>query len=64
MKLDELPFLVARNNDELYNNIISFDNDIYCKKLDEYFTKVGLVKDGHATEKIVKMITEFIYKNK
>lgn len=64
VKLEELPFLISRNTDELCNNILNFDNDTYLKKLDEYFDKVGLIKDGHATERIVKMITNFIYCNK
>lgn len=56
MRLDELPFLVARNNEELCNNILDFNYDTYCKKIDKYFEEVGLIKDGHATEKIIKMI--------
>ena len=60
MKLDTLPFLVSRSNDELCENIEAFDESIYEQKLKQYFEEVGLYDDGHATEKIVKMITDRI----
>ena len=64
IKLEELPFLISRNTNELCDNILNFNYDKYCKEVDAYFSKVGLIKDGHATERIVKMITDFIFYNK
>ena len=60
MQLDSLPFLVARNSQELCNKINEFDEEKYKQKVKEYFNEVGLYDDGHATEKIIKMITDRI----
>lgn len=56
VNLDDLPFLIARNNEELLKNIKKFDNEKYEQKVKEYFNKVGLLEDGKSTEKIIKMI--------
>lgn len=56
MRLEETPFLVSRNNDELIENIKKFDEEKYYKEVEEYFDKVGLIKDGQATKKIVDII--------
>lgn len=62
--LEELPFLTAKNEDELCNCIDKFNNDKYIEKINEYYTKVEYINDGRANDKIVKMITDFIYYNK
>ena len=58
MHLEETPFLVSRNNNELIENIQKFDEEKYYKKVEEYFDKVGLIKDGKATSKIVDIIID------
>ena len=60
IKLEDLPFLVARNNEELCNNIMNFDDSRYEQEIENYFDKVGLNEDGHATEKIIDIITKVI----
>lgn len=47
-----LPFLVAKNNDELEERILSFDNDVYCTKLNAMHKTVNLVFNGNASKLI------------
>lgn len=54
----KFPFSVARNNDELEANIISYDNSQYITDLEDTFETMGLVFDGKASEKLAKKIQE------
>lgn len=54
----KFPFSVARNNDELEANIISYDNSQYITDLEDTFKTMGLVFDGKASEKLAKKIQE------
>jgi len=54
--LFSLPFPCAINNSELIQKIINFDNDHYLHSLKEFFIKVGIVKDGNASQKVVDRI--------
>lgn len=54
----KFPFSVARNNDELEANIISYDNSQYITDLENTFKTMGLVFDGKASEKLAKKIQE------
>ena len=53
-----LPFPMAQNNDELENNILSFDRTEYERKVREMHTAVGLLNDGHASERVADLIEE------
>jgi len=52
---EELPFPYAENEEQLIENILSFDNDKYLKEL-EIFNRdvIGLNETGHATEAVVE----------
>lgn len=54
----KFPFSVARNNDELEANIISYDNSQYITDLENTFKTMELVFDGKASEKLAKKIQE------
>ncbi|MBR3169303.1 CDP-glycerol glycerophosphotransferase family protein [Candidatus Saccharibacteria bacterium] len=58
VKLKDLPFPIARNNEELIREIEEFDKKEYEKKLDQYFEKVGLNEQKDSTEKVVAIIME------
>lgn len=62
-ELDELPFPVAENNEQLENVILEFDRAKYEKELDELFDEVGLTETGHASEKVADYIEEWMEKN-
>ena len=55
-KLEELPFPLACDEKALEQNILSFDEDAYVKKCDEFLKDKGSVDDGHASERVVELI--------
>lgn len=57
-----LPFSIATNNEELENNILNFDNDIYDTKLKEFSDEIGLVFDGKASKRAADAIEQFMWK--
>ena len=56
--INELPFPLAENFNELCDNIENFDNEIYCEKLEKMKKKMGYCEEGDATEKA----GDFIYR--
>ncbi len=51
-----LPFPFAMDNDQLERNILKFDVENYHENLDEFYNKLGLVEDGHASKRVVELI--------
>lgn len=60
-KLDELPFSISSDNDELEKNILEFSEKIYMEKLAQFHQKIGVVTEGKASEKCADMILEKCY---
>lgn len=58
--LHTLPFSVARNNDELAENIAGFDAEEYKRKIDEFSRENGVLEDGRASERVAELIEKFI----
>lgn len=56
--IDKLPFPLAEDFNGLYDNIKNFDNQIYCKKLEEMKKQMGYCEEGNATERA----GDFIYR--
>ncbi len=54
--LEDTPFSIAQNNDELVENIHRFDASVYTNRIVEYMKKNGYADDGHASERIVDLI--------
>lgn len=55
-QLEELPFSVAENNEQLMNNILNFDMKEYKIKIEEFHKKVGLKESGKAAKLVVEKI--------
>lgn len=55
-----LPFSVAKDNDELVENIAKFDAGIYKKKIEEFSQEYGVLEDGHASERVTGVIEKFL----
>lgn len=51
--LEELPFSLAFNNDELIKHIEEFDEEEYRRKCDAYVEEIQFFDDGHASEAAV-----------
>lgn len=54
----EMPFPLARNNEELEQDIRNFDADAYAAKLKDFHETVGLVFEGNASCKLADVINE------
>ena len=54
--LEETPFLVAQNIEELVRNIEIFDNNKYLKSVEEFLDSRDVLEDGKASERVVKLI--------
>lgn len=56
--ISEWPFPIATNNEELAENILRFDHDEYIKKVKKHHHDLGSFENGHATERVVKLIND------
>jgi len=54
--LDTLPFPVAEDQEQLFENIRNFDHNKYTCKCDGFLREMGSVDDGHAAERTVDEI--------
>ena len=61
-KLNELPFKVSINNDELNNIIKENSFDDLKKSYDSFKKKIGLIENGQASKKVGELIYEIIKK--
>ena len=57
---DSLPFPIAYTNEELIQKIIGFDSDCYERNAQLFLERIGNIEDGHASERVVEDILEFI----
>lgn len=53
IELRELPFPYAENDEQLVNNILTFDEEKYLSELDAFHQKIGLCEDGNAASHVV-----------
>lgn len=58
--MGKIPFSVAKTNDELSENIREFDEDSYRKSINVFSKKHGVLEDGHASERVVDVVEEFL----
>lgn len=57
----ELPFPLARNEEELIGNISTFDSAAYDESVESFFEKhIGLCEDGNASKAIAGWLTRHI----
>lgn len=58
--LESTPFPVAKNNDELIENIRNFDDKKYTNEVDEFLKEKGCIDAGHASEEVVGFIKSIV----
>lgn len=58
--LETTPFPIARNSDELVENILTFDEGKYQKEVEAFLQDKGCVEDGHASERVADLIEEIV----
>ena len=57
-QLDEIPFSVACDNEELVNHILAFDSKVYEKKRQEFIKRLGIMENGRASERVVDLVVD------
>lgn len=55
-----LPYPIAKDNDELEENILKFDEKRYVTMLEQFESAVGLVFDGKASERIADKLESYM----
>ena len=55
-ELSEIPFSVAKSNDELVKNIFNFNEQNYKEECKRFCEMAGIIEDGHASERVVDLI--------
>ena len=58
--MSEWPFPIATNTDELINNILNFNQEEYVEKVKQHHKALGSFEDGHACERVCKLIEDII----
>lgn len=58
--LNELPFSVARTNEELVQNIMRFDEISYMNNVKTFNLRHGVLEDGYASKRVVDLIEKLI----
>ena len=59
-EMEELPFPYATNNDELEQNVKTFDLEAYLQKWDAFAVRMGLNETGHAAKDIAEKMADFL----
>ncbi len=59
-EIDRLPFSLSLNNEELFDAIKQFDEEIYLKKIHDFESKVGLYEKGDASYQVANKIKQII----
>lgn len=58
INLNEIPFSIAKNNEELEKNILNFDYESYLQKVLDFKKEIGTYEDGNASERVANWILE------
>lgn len=61
-EMDELPFSISSNNDELVKEIEDFNYNDYKKNIEELLDREEVYEDGKASKRVVGLINEHIGK--
>ena len=58
--LEELPYPLAKDSEELVNNVLDFNSERYERDVDDFMEKIGSKDDGNASARVVDFIVEKI----
>ena len=59
-EMEELPFPYAKNNDEMEQNVKTFDMEDYLKRWDAFTVRMGLNETGHSAKDIAEKLADFL----
>ena len=58
-KLETTPFMLAKNTEQLCDNIKNFEQNVYEERLDAFLKDKGCMEDGKASERIVDFMMPY-----
>ena len=58
-KLEDTPFPVSTNSDELEDSILAFDEELFRKRVTEFLSDKGCMDDGNASVRIADQVLEW-----
>ena len=61
--IEQWPFPMAQNNDQLVQNILNFDQDSYLVAVNQHYKDLGSCETGHASETVAKAIYDYCFNN-
>lgn len=61
-EIEELPYPLACDDEELYGTIREFDEVSYQENIQKFIDEIELLEDGRAGERVVKLIEEVVWK--
>ena len=64
IEYETLPFAIAQTSEQLCDNILSYDEEAYRKRVDEFLEQYGVHEDGRASERVAGFIAELIGEEK
>ncbi len=56
--IETTPFAISRSSDQLMKDIMAYDEASYLEKVEAFLVEKGCVDDGHAAERVVRMIRD------
>ena len=59
-KMEELPFLIAYNNNDAVENISRFSDIEYSEKLQKFIDDVGIIQNPHSSESVADEILTYL----
>lgn len=59
--MKDLPFVRALSNEELLRKIESYDETVYNKELESFFTEIGSYEDGYAAKNLTFRLEEICF---
>lgn len=62
--IEKWPFTLGENNTELLNNILNFNEADYIERVKQHHKALGSYEDGHACERVCKLIEEICNEKK
>ncbi len=59
-KIEDIPFPLSQNNEELQELVYSFDEERYLEGLENCLNKMGVLEDGKASQRVVNLIEDIL----
>ncbi len=60
LDIEEYPFPLASSEKELEQVVLDYDEQKHLKELSEYFDKVGMIENRHASEDVAEIIRDYM----